>query len=143
MKNITIMPLIIILSILIFSCKKTEDVVVLPETKTDILTANVWKANKAYTITNGVPKLIFERGITPASDRNDLNKFRLTFLKDGTTTSIDADGVKGKTVWKFANNETQLLIGDLDKQSAWQVNKLETGFFDYSESNYKIELVPE
>lgn len=137
------MPLIIILSILIFSCKKTEDVVVLPETKTDILTANVWKANKAYTITNGVPKLIFERGITPASDRNDLNKFRLTFLKDGTTTSIDADGVKGKTVWKFANNETQLLIGDLDKQSAWQVNKLETGFFDYSESNYKIELVPE
>jgi hypothetical protein len=143
MKNLRAISCFIIFSFVTLSCKKTEDVVVLPKTKTDILTANVWKANKAYTITNGVSKLIFERGITPASDRNDVNKFRLTFLKDGTTTSIDADGVKGKTIWKFANNETQLLIGDIDKQSIWEVNKLETGFFDYIESSYKVELIPE
>jgi hypothetical protein len=143
MKNLKIISLFIIFSIVTFSCKKTEEVVVIPKTKTEILTANVWKSNKAFSITNGVSKLIFERGVTPASDRNDLNKFRLTFLKDGTTTSIDADGVKGKTIWKFANNETQLLIGDIDKQSTWQVSRLEVGYFDFSESSYKIELIPE
>jgi hypothetical protein len=143
MKNFKIISLFIVLTIASLGCKKIEEVVIIPKTKTEILTANVWKANKAYSITNGVSKLIFERGITPASDRNDMNKFRLTFLKDGTTTSIDADAVKGKTIWKFANNETQLLIGDVDKQSTWQVSRLETGYFDFSESSYKIELIPE
>jgi hypothetical protein len=143
MKNFTIIPIIIIFSIILFSCKRTEEVVVIPKTKIEVLTSNVWKANKAYSIINGVSKLVFERSITPASDKNDLNKFRLTFLKDGTITSIDADGVKGKSIWKLANNETQLLIGDIDKQSIWQVNRLDSGYFDYSESSYKIELIPE
>ena len=137
-----ILPCFIILMI---SCKASEEL----KTKTDIITANVWKYNKVISTSGGIVRRIFERGITPPTINgiNDEHNFRLTFFKDGTFTSINNDKVKGTGIWKFINNETQYSVGEKGNEIAFLINKLEKGSFIYIEKyvgeEIRIELIPE
>jgi hypothetical protein len=146
MKKIKFTYLLIFPMTMLLGCKKTEEI---PKTKMDILTANVWKFNKVYSNSGGFTRRIFERGVTPPtlSGRNDLNKVRFTFFKDGTINSIDADGVKGSSVWKFMLNDTQISIGENGKESILPIVRLEIGHLDYTERDgndvIQIEAIPE
>jgi hypothetical protein len=146
MKKIKFASIFIFLITILSSCKKTEET---PKTKIEILTANVWKFNKVYSNSGGFTRQIFERGVTlpTLGGRNDLNKVRFTFLKDGTINSIDADGVKGSSLWKFMLNDTQILIGENGKEVIFSISKLEIGHLDYTEKDgsdiIQIETVPE
>ena len=136
----------ILFSLLIFSCSKTE---VVPKTKTDLLAANVWKANKVIETRSGKITIVFERGITPTTSRDDLNKVRITFFKDGTFSSINADNGKETGKWKFTNNESQIEITTSTKIKAniLYVDKIEEGKLNFTEKDgsdaAQYELIPE
>ena len=136
----------IFFSFLIFSCSKTE---VIPKTKTDLLSANVWKASKVTEIRSGKTTIIFEKGITSASQRDDLNKVRITFFKDGTFSNINADNGKETGTWKFTNNESQIEINTYTKSKAniLYVDKIEEGRLNFTEKDgsdaAQYELIPE
>lgn len=132
--------------IFIFSCSKTE---VVPKTKTDFLIANVWKANKITEIRSGKATLIFEKGVTPTTSRDDFNKVRIIFLKDGTFSNINADNGKETGTWKFTNNENQIEIvtSRSSKVNILYVDKIEEGKLNFSEKDgsdaAQYELIPE
>jgi hypothetical protein len=146
MKKIKFASLFIFVCTVLSNCKKAEEI---PKTKMEILTANVWKYKKVYSNSGGFTRLIFEIGVTPPTlgGRNDLNKVRFTFSKDGTINSIDADGVKGNSIWKFISNDTQISIGENGKEFILPINRLEIGHFDYIEKDgsdvIQIETIPE
>ena len=132
--------------IFIFSCSKTE---VVPKTKTDFLIANVWKANKITEIRSGKATLIFEKGVTPTTSRDDFNKVRIIFIKDGTFSNINADNGKETGTWKFTNNENQIEIvtSRSSKVNILYVDKIEEGKLNFSEKGgsdaAQYELIPE
>ena len=132
--------------IFIFSCSKIE---VVPKTKTDLLIANVWKASKVTEVRGGKPTITFERGITPTTSRDDLNKVRINFLKDGTYSSINAGNGKETGMWKLTNNESQIEITTSisSKANILYIDKLEQGKLNFSEKDgsdaAQYELIPE
>ena len=146
MKTLQFTVLLFFISILIFSCSKTE---VIPKTKTDFLIANVWKASKVTEIRSGKPTIVFEKGITPATSRDDLNKVRITFLRDGTFSNINADNGKETGTWKFTNNESQIEVKTSTKSSVniLYIDKIEEGKLNFSEKDgsdaAQYELIPE
>ena len=134
-----------VMVILVIGCKASEEL----KTRTDIITANVWKCNKITSNSGGFLRRIFERGITPPTinGQNDEYNFRLTFFKDGTFTSINNDKVKGTGIWKFINSETQFSVGEQGKEIIFLIDRLEKGEFIYVEKyvgeDIRIELIPE
>ena len=146
MKKLQLITSILFLSIIIFSCSKTE---VNPITKTDLLIVNVWKANKVTEVRSGKPIITFERGLTPTTLRDDLNKVRITFSKDGAYSSINADNGKEIGTWKFTNNETQIEIKNSTKSNVniLYIDKIEMGILNVTEKDgsdaAQYDLIPE
>ncbi len=146
MKKLQFTASFLFLLTFIFSCSKTE---VIPKTKTDLLVANVWKASKVIEIRNGKTTIMFEKGVTSSSIRDDLGKVRITFLKDGTFTTINADNGKESGTWKLTNNESQIEINTNSKIKAniLYVDKIELGIFNFSEkdgtNSAVYEFIPE
>ena len=146
MKKLQFVSQFLLFSFLVFSCSKTE---VIPKTKTDLLSANVWKASKVTEIRSGKTTIIFEKGITSASQRDDLNKVRITFFKDGTFSSINADNGKETGTWKFTNNESQIEINTSTKSKAniLYIDKIEEAKLNFTEKDgsdaAQYELIPE
>lgn len=132
--------------IFIFSCSKTE---VIPKTKTDLLTANVWKLSKVTEISNNKNMIMFELGVTKTTARDDFNKVRVSFLKDGTTNQIDGDNLKTIGTWVFTNNETQIETkrGGSTSKFTLYIDKLEEGKLNFTEKDgsdaAQYELIPE
>ena len=120
--------------IFIFSCSKTE---VIPKTKTDLLTANVWKLSKVTEISNNKNMIMFELGVTKTTARDDFNKVRVSFLKDGTTNQIDGDNLKTIGTWVFTNNETQIETkrGGSTSKFTLYIDKLEEGKLNFTEKD--------
>ena len=137
---------LILFSWLIFSCSKTE---ITPKTKTDLLIANVWKASKVIEIRSGKTTIIFEKGVTSSSTRDDLNKVRISFFKDGTFSNINADNGKDTGTWKFTNNESQIEVNTSTKIKAniLYLDKIEEGKLNFTEKDgsdsAQYELIPE
>ncbi len=134
-------------TIIIFSCSKNE--VVPTETRNELLIKNVWKANKITEIKNGISVIKFERGVTPSSVRDDLGKVRISFLKDGTYTSINADNGTETGLWKFTNNDFQIEINNTSKNkvNVLYMDTIGPGVFKFSEkdgiNSVFYELIPE
>lgn len=132
--------------IFIFSCSKIE---VVPKTKTDLLTANVWKLSKVTEISNNKNMIMFELGVTKTTARDDFNKVRVSFLKDGTTNQIDGDNLKTIGTWVFTNNETQIETkrGGSTSKFTLYIDKLEEGKLNFTEKDgsdaAQYELIPE
>ena len=132
--------------IFIFSCSKTE---VIPKTKTDLLTANVWKLSKVTEISNNKNMIMFELGVTKTTARDDFNKVRVSFLKDGTTNQIDGDNLKTIGTWVFTNNETQIETkrGGSTSKFTLYIDKLEEGKLNFTEKDgsdaAQYELIPD
>jgi hypothetical protein len=146
MKKLQLITSLFLISILIFSCSKNE---VIPKSKTDFLIANVWKASKVTEIRGGKSTIVFEKGVTPATSRDDLNKVRITFLRDGTFSNINADNGKETGTWKFTNNESQIEVKTSIKSSVniLYIDKIEEGKLNFSEKYgsdaAQYELIPE
>ena len=146
MKKLQFINQLIFLSFMILSCSKTE---VIPKTKTDLIITNVWKASKVTEIRSGKTTIVFEKGITSASTRDDLNKVRITFFKDGAFSSINADNGKETGTWKFTNNESQIELNTSTKSKAnvLYLDKIEEGKLNFTEKNgsdsAQYELIPE
>jgi hypothetical protein len=146
MKKITLIFSSFFLFLLICSCSKTE---VVPKTKTDLLIANIWKVNKVIEVINSKPVIRFERGVTPTTLRDDLNKVRIAFLKDGTYSGTNADNQKETGIWIFANNETQIETkrASSTSKSTLYIDKLEDGKLNFTEKDgsdaAQYELIPE
>ena len=134
MKKLQFTASFLFILIIIFSCSKTE---VIPKTKTDLLTANVWKASKVTEIRSGKPTIIFEKGVTPTTSRDDLNKVRVTFFKDGVYSSTNADNGKETGTWKFTNNESQIEITltSRTKATTLYIDKIEEGKLNVTEKD--------
>ena len=146
MKKLQFIASILFFLIFIFSCSKTE---VVPKTKTDLLIANVWKLSKVVEVRSSKNTIIFEKGITSASSRDDFNKVRISFLRDGTTNLIDGDNLKTSGTWIFTNNETQIETqrGNSTSKYTLYIDKLEEGKLNFSEKDggdaAQYELIPE
>jgi Domain of unknown function (DUF5004) len=146
MKKLQLIIPFFFFSILIFSCSKTE---VAPKTKTDLLTSNVWKLSKVTEVRSNKSTIMFEIGVTKATTRYDFNKVRITFLKEGTFSNINADNGKENGTWKFTNNESQIEIITATKSKAniLYLDKIEEGKLNFSEKDgsdaAQYELIPE
>jgi hypothetical protein len=146
MKKLQLITPLFFLSMLIFSCSKTE---VIPKTKTDLLIANVWKLTKVTQVSSGKTTVVFERGVTPTTLRDDLGKVRITFFKDGMYSSINADNGKESGTWKFTNNENQIEFINSAKSNSTTlfVDKLEEGKLNFTEKDgsdvAQYESIPE
>jgi hypothetical protein len=146
MKKLIVVSSFLLSFLLILSCSKTETN---PKTKTDLLVANVWRASKVTEIRSGKTTPIFEKGVTPTSARDDLGKVRITFFKDGTFSSINADNGKESGIWKFTNNESQIEINTQTKSkpNILYIDKIDEGIFNFTEkdgsNSAMYEFIPE
>jgi len=75
--------------------------------KTDLLAKN-WQIDEIQASILGFKGTIYKKGA--ATNTEDFSKVRFNFRKDGTMDLISNDGTKATTLWKFANNETQVEI---------------------------------
>lgn len=146
MKKLQLSLFFIFCSLMIFSCSKTE---IVPKTNTDLLSANTWKVSKVVQNQNGKSIVYFEKGVTPASARDDFNKVRATFMKNGSVTLIDGDNKSSNGTWTFVNSESQIEIKESTsgKKNTLFVKRLEAGYFNFTEKDGSdsstYELIPE
>jgi hypothetical protein len=113
------------------------------------LSANTWKVSRVVQNQNGKTTISFEKGVTPPSTRDDFNKVRATFMKNGSVTLIDGDNKSSNGTWAFANSESQIEIKESTsgKINTLFVKKLEKGYFNFAEKDGSdtatYELIPE
>jgi hypothetical protein len=87
---------------------------VIPPTKTEILTANVWQYNEVMIKGGSVTKVAFSRIANPPIQLNsDFGKTSITYKTDGSFEKNVQGGIE-KRKWKFLNNETQIETTSLD-----------------------------
>jgi hypothetical protein len=146
MKKLIVVSSFLLSFLLILSCSKTETN---PKTKTDLLVANVWKLTKVTESRSGKSIILFEVGVTPSTPRDDFNKVRLSFLKDGTLNLIDGDNIKSTGTWIFTNNETQIETRRANSTSKYTlyIDVLEERKLNFTEKDgsdaAKYESIPE
>lgn len=140
-KNYLVRSLILGLVLMIgfSSCSKDDgaDDSSTPATKTDILTAHLWKL-KSAKVSPGVTDPIL--GITiddftafmEACDRDDTFEFNAdgTVIADEGATKCDSSDPQSESGnWSFQNDETSILIIVGTDSQALNIDELETGNF--------------
>jgi hypothetical protein len=121
MKRI-LLPTLIIFAAILGSCDEritptqNEPAVVVPPTKTELLTANPWQYNELVYKGGSVSKVVMSKIANPIIGPNsDYAKATMTFKADGTVEN-NIKGIVEKAKWKFLSNETQLEITTSDNE---------------------------
>jgi hypothetical protein len=152
MIKVTVNLLIILVSLTTFSCGfrgNNPQPCVIPKTNLEVLTFRGWKVDKVNDIINGQKKLIFDRGVSLITSKNNYSNVRIRFLSFGNMHLVNPNGEFENGNWRFANNETQIESKKSDQKDyiSVTVDKLEITrlIFTQKENNLtqQYEFIPE
>ena len=152
MKKVTVNLFIFLISLSVFSCitKYTNpQPCAIPKTNSEILTLRGWKVDKVSNLVNGQKILIFDRGATLVSSKNNYSNVRIRFLSSGSMFLVNPNNESENGNWRFVKNETQIESKKSDQKEfvTVSVDKLEITrlVFTQVENNLiqQYELIPE
>jgi hypothetical protein len=152
MKKITVNLFILLVSFATFSCvnkSNSYQPCTIPKTNLEVLTFRGWKVDKVNNLTDGQKKLIFDRGTSLITSKNDFNNVKIRFLSSGTMLLVNPNNESEYGNWRFANNETQIESKKSDQRDyiSVTVDKLEITrlVFTQKENNMtqQYEFIPE
>jgi hypothetical protein len=111
MKKVFVNLFILLVSVATFSCvikSNNYQPCDVPKTNLEILTFRGWKIDKVNEVVAGQKKLIFDRGATLITTKNNFSNIRVRFSSNGSMYVVNPNGEFESGNWRFANNETQI-----------------------------------
>jgi hypothetical protein len=152
MKKVTVNLFILFISFATFSCitkSYSPQSCIIPKTNLEVLTFRGWKVDKVNNLVDGQKKLIFDRGSSLISAKNNYNNVRIRFSSNGSMFLVNPNNEFENGNWRFANNETQIESKKSDQKDyiSVTVDKLEITrlIFTQKENNLtqQYEFIPE
>ena len=152
MKKVTVILFIFLISLSTFSCITKYNNLqpcVIPKTNLEVLTFRGWKVDKVNNLVNGQKTLIFDRGATLVSSKNNYSNVRIRFSNNGSMYLVNPNNEFENGNWRFANNETQIESKKSDQKDyiAVTVDKLEITKLIFTQKENDLiqqyEFIPE
>ncbi len=152
MKKVTANLLIILISLTTFSCiikSSSYQPCTVPKTNLEVLTFRGWKVDKVNNLVDGQKKLIFDRGSSLITAKNNYSNVRIRFSINGMMSLVNPNNEFETGNWRFANNETQIESKKSDQKDylSVTVDKLDITrlIFTQKENNstQQYEFIPE
>ena len=152
MKKVTVNLFIFLISFTTFSCvvkSSNYQPCSIPKTNLEVLTFRGWKVDKVNNLIDNQKKLIFDRGTSLITSKNDYSNVRVRFLSSGSMFLVNPNNEGEYGNWRFANNETQIESKKSDQKDyiSVTVDKLEITrlIFTQKENNLtqQYEFIPE
>ena len=152
MSKVTANLFIFLVSLTTFSCvikSSNYQPCTIPKTNLEVLTFRGWKIDKIKQLDNGQKKLIFDRGTSLITSKNDYNNVRIRFSSSGNMFLVSPNKELESGNWRFANNETQIESKKSDQKDYILVNidKLDITRLVFTQkendSTQQYEFIPE
>lgn len=152
MKKVTVNLFILLSSFTTFSCitkSYNPQSCSIPKTNLEVLTFRGWKVEKVNNLVDGQKKLIFDRGTSLITSKNDFSNISVRFLNNGTMFLVNPNNESEYGNWRFANNETQIESKKSDQKNyiSVTVDKLEITRFIFTQKENNLtqqyEFIPE
>jgi hypothetical protein len=152
MKKVTVNLFILFISFATFSCitkSYSPQSCIIPKTNLEVLTFRGWKVDKVNNLVDGQKKLIFDRGSSLISAKNNYSNVRIRFSSNGSMFLVNPNNEFENGNWRFANNETQIESKKSDQKDyiSVTVDKLEITRLIFTQKvnnlTQQYEFIPE